>query len=179
MNYPISFGRWRIRQEESENHQWVGEHWRRMWREGHQFREDLWWGYWERIWFARTAVLGFLPEEVQKNLYRYWITSLTPLIQIFFINELKCVNTDIGKGTLMYIIIHHYLIHLFPFWRGPRSAFFVIYFVPSKPFNVIVQFSHFSLICPLSLNSLKKKNLKTLTSSLNVTIAHILDMEGA
>lgn len=84
MNYPISFGRWRIRQEESENHQWVGEHWRWMWREGHQFREDLWWGYWERIWFARTAVLGFLPEEVQKNLYRYWITSLTPLIQIFF-----------------------------------------------------------------------------------------------
>lgn len=96
----------------------------------------------------------------------------------FFINELKCVNTDIGKGTLMYIIIHHYLIHLFPFWRGPRSAFFVIYFVPSKPFNVIVQFSHF-LDLPSFAQFFKKKNLKTLTSSLNVTIAHILDMEGA
>lgn len=77
----------------------------------------------------------------------------------FFINELKCVNTDIGKGTLMYIIIHHYLIHLFPLYgdRGQLFSSSILPIVPSKPFNVIVQFSHFSLICPLSLNSLKKK----------------------
>lgn len=100
----------------------------------------------------------------------------------FFINELKCVNTDIGKGTLMYIIIHHYFWSTFSRFDGDRGQLFsssILPIVPSKPFNVIVQFSHFSLICPLSLNSLKKKNLKTLTSSLNVTIAHILDMEGA